>query len=469
MNGVEHELVVLDAQGVRGDAEAAERDGDIVEMQVAVFIREAAADALKRDAPVLAGPRREGARRYGFLGRALRFDGEIHLDAAVQAALGQRDARVEIRAVAVEMVDARVEVVIPVGRQIPVVDVGRDIAEREQRILIVDAAVDIREVECRDVELVHMHRARADGVGHRAREVRGERHLVVDVHAEAQRRRIDLVEHERKVTRRLRLAGEIDLAVQRDGIADHRAAEAADGKRELHILVGIAVHGNLDVIHEVMAVAVKDLHAAVVGVELDADAPAGPVEILPVLLHLLLALLAAPVADGAALLLVERIEADLVAPVVVIGVPDLVEVGRRPHEIHLHLVVEVDGDGGVVDVEFLDGRRFEVLRQDIPDIDAEIAARDREDGVAVRVVPGKIVEVDVARDIGDHAVDGDRAAQHILVLHGAVEDHGRAAREDLKENEQQGDEREQQQAGAAQPAFPPQRQQRTGAAGEKRQ
>ena len=40
MNGIEHELVVLDAQGIRRDAEAAEGDSDIVEMQIAVRIGE---------------------------------------------------------------------------------------------------------------------------------------------------------------------------------------------------------------------------------------------------------------------------------------------------------------------------------------------------------------------------------------------------------------------------------------------
>ena len=87
---------------------------------------------------------------------------------------------------AVEVVEARVKVVVAVGRKAALVDISRDIGELQQGVLIVDLAFDIREVEARDVELVHLDLARANRVGDGTREIRRERHLVVDVHAEAE-------------------------------------------------------------------------------------------------------------------------------------------------------------------------------------------------------------------------------------------------------------------------------------------
>lgn len=78
------------------------------------------------------------------------------------------------------------------------------------------------------MELVHLDLARANRVGDRPREVRRKGHLVVDVHAEAERRRVDLVEHEREAALWLRVLLEVDRAIKRDGVANHRAAEAAD-------------------------------------------------------------------------------------------------------------------------------------------------------------------------------------------------------------------------------------------------
>lgn len=310
---------------------------------------------------------------------------------------------------AVEVVEARVEVVVAVGCELALIDVRRDIGELQQGVLVVDIALDIREVEARDVELVHLDLARADRVGDGPREIRRERHLVVDVHAEAERRRVDLVENEREAALWLRVLLEVDRAIKRDGIADHRATEAADRHVDVHLPVGVDADGHLDVAHDVVALAVEDLDAAVVDIEAQLELLACGVEIAPVVLHLLLAVLAAPLADLAAPARVERREVDLLAPVLWLLL-ELIHVGRGAHEVDFHVVREAHGDDGLVDRELADRRRLEVAREDVPDVDAEVAARDLEDGIALAVRPDEVREVDVARDVRDQPLDRDRAA-----------------------------------------------------------
>ena len=362
------------------------------------------------------------------------MDLEVEVDARVQAALGEGRLGLHGFAMAVEVVEARVEVVVAVGRKAALVDVGRDIGELQQGVLVVDLAFDIREVEARDVELIHLDLARANRVGDGTREVRRERHLVMDVHAEAERGRVDLVEHEGHVARRLWRFGEVDRAVEGDGIADHRAAEAANRHVEAHLLRGVEVDGHLHVAHDVVALAVENLDAAVVDVQAQFQMLARRVEVVPVALDFLLVVLAAPLADGPALARVERREVDLLAPVLRLLL-EAVHVGRGAHEVDLHVVGEVDGDGGLIDGELAYRRRLEVARQDVPDVDAEVAARDLEDGIALAVLPLEACEVDVARDVGDQPLDRDRAAQHVLVRHRVVEDLRRAAAQDLERDE----------------------------------
>ena len=171
------------------------------------------------------------------------------------------------------------------------------------------------------------------------------------------------------------------------------------------------------------------------------------VEVVPVALDFLLVVLAAPLADGPALARVERREVDLLAPVLRLLL-EAVHVGRGAHEVDLHVVGEVDGDGGLIDGELAYRRRLEVARQDVPDVDAEVAARDLEDGIALAVLPLEACEVDVARDVGDQPLDRDRAAQHVLVRHRVVEDLRRAAADDLEcdEDDEADDEQREPQA-----------------------
>ena len=284
------------------------------------------------------------------------------------------------------------------------------------------------------MELVHLDLARANRVGDGTREVRRERHLVVDVHAEAERGGINLVEHEGRVADGLRVRCEVHRAVERDGIADHRAAEAANRHVEAHLLRGVEVDGHLHVAHDVVALAVENLDAAVVDVQAQFQMLARRVEVVPVALDFLLVVLAAPLADLAALARVERREVDLLAPVLRL-LFELVHVGRGAHEVDLHVVGEVDGDGGLIDGELAYRRRLEVARQDVPDVDAEVAARDLEDGIALAVLPLEACKVDVACDVGDQPLDRDRAAQHVLVRHRVVEDLRRAAAQDLERDE----------------------------------
>lgn len=147
-----------------------------------------------------------------------------------------------------------------------------------------------------------------------------------------------------------------------------------------------------------MALAVEDFDAAVVDVKAQLELLARGVEIAPVALHFLLAVLTAPLADLAAPTRVERREIDLLTPVRGLFL-ELIHVGRGAHEVDFHVVREAHGDDGLVDRELADCRRLEIAREDVPDVDAEVATRDLEDGIALAVRPDEVREVDVARDV----------------------------------------------------------------------
>ena len=267
----------------------------------------------------------------------------------------------------------------------------------------------------------------------------------MDVHAEAERRRVNLVEHERRIAFRFRVLGEIDGTIQGNGIANHRAAEAADGYVERGFFARVKVDGHLRVTHEVMALAVKYLDAAVVGIELELQPFALRIEILPVLLQLLLTVLAAPLADFMALNGIKAGEIDRFAPILRLFF-ELVHVGRRAHEVDFHIIGEMDGNGRVIDIELANRRGFEVLGQYIPDIDAEIAAWNLENEVAFGVVPGELGKINMARDVRNQPFDFDGTAQHILIGHGVIKNLGSAAADDFKGDEDDGTGDEQGQA-----------------------
>ena len=176
---------------------------------------------------------------------------------------GERLCGGEVLAVSLEMVGARIEVVGAARGEAAAVDACRDVREVEPRALVGDAPLDVRERKAGEVELRQAHGARAlrmcDGAG----EMRGERHLVVDVHAEAERGGIDLAREQREADLGHGLLTRVNGAFERDAAPNHRAAEAARREIDLRHALGVEGGRELRAAEQVVALFVEHLDLAV--------------------------------------------------------------------------------------------------------------------------------------------------------------------------------------------------------------
>ena len=185
-----------------------------------------------------------------------------------------------------------------------------------------------------------------------------------------------------------------------------------------------------------MASLYEDLHIAVVEIQAQAQLASIAVEVRPLFRELLPLALPLQLADFLALLLAEACDADLVQPGIAILV-DLLHRRRVTDEIDGHIPGQAHGDLRSIECQLLNGRRIQIARQHIPQADAQLAVRHKQQLVAIRVCPAEIIKGNTAIDMADHALHTDLAAQHILLRHRPVEDSRRPAAREFQQ--QQGD------------------------------
>ena len=147
---------------------------------------------------------------------------------------------------------------------------------------------------------------------------------------------------------------------------------------------------------DVVALAVKSFHAAVMNGQLYMKGPAVPVEIGHFVFQRFLSL-----------------------PVLVLRIILF-------HKVHLHVFVKADGEDRAIQSDFFQGGRDHVLSEDIPGIHFQGARGDTENGISLRVIPGKVFEGYAAVDIGGDGFHRNGAPEHVLPGGGIVENAGGA-------------------------------------------
>ena len=277
-----------------------------------------------------------------------------------------------------------------------------------------------------------------DGAG----EMRRERHLVVDVHAEAERGGIDLAREQREADLGHGLLTRVDGALERNAAPDHRAAEAARREIDLRHTLGMEGGRELRAAEQVVALLVEHLDLAVLQHEIEVEAAPLAVEVRDLGRELRRARRARPFRARLALLGRERRPLALPARRVLCHEGE--ELGGRRDEVEPRpsriVLADAQGDRRVRELEAREGARGEAAREHVEGLDVEAPLRHDEHGIARLVRPDEPLKAHVPVDVREELLDAHAAAQHVLMRGDLVEDGRRAVAQRLER--EQDDERE---------------------------
>ncbi len=405
LDGAQVEFSVDNVEGVGADEAEMGVDGNVIEVHGPPAVVEGAGNAVEGDEHVEAGAGGETAEGDEVFLVSVAVDFAVQGDEAVEFGFVGGNAAVQVFSVEVDVIGPAVQVVVSFCVHGAAVDSGFDAGEGHEAFVIMDFPFHVHKVQGRDVEFLHGNVPVGLNVGEGAVSGGGEGHFVVNVIAQAQGGGIHAFggkfDHGGEV-----LFFEIDFRVKFHAVAYGGAAEGAGGEAQFGLPFGIDGAGHAYVVHDVVALAVEGLHPAVMDGEFEVERLAAAVEIFHFVFQCFL--------------------------------------GRRGfllflflpfHKVHVHILVEADGEGRAVQGDFFQCGGDEVFGNDVPGVHFEGAGGDAEDGISFRIVPGKVFKGDAAVDIGGDGLHGDGAAEHILPGGGVVENAGGAEAGQLGQQE----------------------------------